>query len=145
LSVPLHLRTPAGLGDQVGYGMLQFVLEDLAGAAAAHPAEVLKFLGAVDSVPAAQPAGLGRLMLEQLEAGDQVKPGDFELNEVAPEPVGVTVGVPLSRRTDRVRDWDTRMVALVGPINPDALQIWQRVWPGIRAPRPSGPAADGAT
>jgi hypothetical protein len=68
-----------------------------------------------------------------------------ELNEAAPEPFGVTVGVLLSRRTDGVRDWDTRMVALVGPIDPDTLQIWQRVWPGDTAPQPSGPAADDAT
>lgn len=47
---------PAGLEDQINYGMFRLILEDLAQVGAAQTADVLDFLAAVDRVPVAQRA-----------------------------------------------------------------------------------------
>jgi hypothetical protein len=67
-SIPLLPRAPAGLEDRTAYGMFRLILEDLAASAVNQPADVLDFIAAVDSAPVAHRAGLGRLLLEQLQA-----------------------------------------------------------------------------
>ncbi len=67
-SSPLLPRAPAGQEDRTAYAMFRLILEDLAASAVNQPADVLDFIAAVDSVPVAHRAGLGRLLLEQLQA-----------------------------------------------------------------------------
>jgi len=62
--------------------------------------------------------------------GTWVQLRHYDLHQAAPGSFDTTVGVLLSRRTDGIRDWDTSMVAMQGPIDlePDTLEIWRRVW-----------------
>jgi hypothetical protein len=79
-SSPLLPKVPPGLEDRAAYGMFHLMLEDLAAAARDQPAEVLNFIAAVDTVPVSQRASLGRLLLQQLQAGSEVDPDDLRWN-----------------------------------------------------------------
>jgi len=80
MSTPLLPRRPAGLEDRRGQGVFRLILEDLALTAMNQPAEVLDFIAAVDTMPVAQRAGLGRLLLEQLKASRHTAVGDVRWN-----------------------------------------------------------------